>query len=116
VPKHVEFVSAMFIISRSAFVGQYIDCPVYYYPDPPFEGNCIHKIRPLAPILSQMHPIHAIPPDFFKMHFNIILPFKPGFSKWTLSLSFPHQNTVPLPMCTKCPASNSSLFGHPNYV
>jgi hypothetical protein len=32
---------------------------------------------PLVPILSQMHPVHTFPPNFPKIHSNIILPYMP---------------------------------------
>jgi hypothetical protein len=35
------------------------------------------------------------PPSYFlKIHFNIILPFTPRFSKWSFSFRFPDQNPV----------------------
>jgi len=34
----------------------------------------VHKSPTLAPILSQMHPVHTLPTNFFKIHSNIILP------------------------------------------
>ena len=55
-----------------------------------------------------------------KIHVNIILPPTPRFSKWFLSLSFPHQNpiyTSPLPRTRQVSSqSHSSWFDHPNYV
>jgi len=44
------------------------------------------------PIKSQINPPHALPSNFFKTLFNIILPSTTWPYKSTLSSSFPHQN------------------------
>ena len=61
---------------------------------------CIHKSPPPLPTFSQLVPVHTSTSHFLKIHFNIILPSPPGFSKWFLTLRFPHLS----PISAACPA------------
>ena len=54
----------------------------------------IHTCTPPVSILSQLDPVHATTSLFLKIHLNIILPSKPGSSKWSFPFRFSHHNTV----------------------
>jgi hypothetical protein len=48
----------------------------------------VHKSPPLAPVLSQMYPVHTFPSHFPKICSNVIFPSTPRYSEWTLSFKF----------------------------
>ena len=78
-----------------------------------------HKCPPPVPILSQLHPVHYPTSHFLKIHLNIILPYRTGSPKWSLSLRLPHQNPAYASPLTHTPymprPSHSSRFLSPEH-
>jgi hypothetical protein len=56
----------------------------------------IHKRLSLFPILSHINPVHIITPDFYVIHFNIILSCMSRSSKWSFPFRFSGRNVVSL--------------------
>jgi len=79
----------------------------------------IQKCPPPFPTLRQLDQVntHNLLPEG---HLYIILPSTPGSSKWSLSLSFLHQNRVYAPLlphtCNMPCLSHSSRFYNPKYI
>ena len=80
------------------------------------EGSLPHSQVPTN--CSYPEPARVSPYPHIPLHLNIILPSTPGSPKWSLSLRFPHQNSVyasPLPhTCYITRPCHSSRFYHPN--
>ena len=58
------------------------------------KGSLPHlQVPAMCPILSHLDPVHTTTSNFLKIHLNVILPFRPGSSKWALSLRIPPPKT-----------------------
>ena len=81
------------------------------------EGSLPHSKLPATCLYPEPARSNKCPHVFLKKHLNIILSSTPGFSKWSLSLKFPHQNPVytsTLSHTRYMPSpSHSSQFYHP---
>jgi len=79
----------------------------------------VHKNLLLTHILSQMNPVHMLPPYFHKFHSDII-PSTPRSSKWSHRFTFYNQNTVCIsPLYHACymfHPSHPPSFDHPNNI
>jgi hypothetical protein len=78
----------------------------------------IHKCPPPVHVMIQLDPNHAPTSHFLRIHLNIILPSKSGFSKWSLFFRRIQQNPVYtstiLLTCYMPHPRHSSRFYHPN--
>jgi hypothetical protein len=61
-----------------------------------FFHYCVQKSPPPDTILSHMNPIHTPKPYFSAIHFNIILPSTPRFSKWFSALQVSRLHSIGL--------------------
>jgi len=53
-----------------------------------------HKPPPPVSILGQPNPVHIYTSHLLEIHPNIILPSTPRSPQWSLSLRFPHQDSI----------------------
>ena len=79
-----------------------------------------HKRPPPVPILGQPNPVHMPTSHLLEIHPNIIHPSTPRSPQWSLSLRFPHQDPIHLPLLTHTrhmpSPSHSSRFYHPHNI
>jgi hypothetical protein len=81
--------------------------------------HCAHNSPSLASIQHQANAFHSIPCYSIKIHFNIILPSRPRFSKWSFSFTFPRQSPVCISIphaCHKPHTSHLLCFGNPSHI
>jgi hypothetical protein len=72
----------------------------------------VHNSPSMAPVLSQINPVHILHLYFLKAHFNIILPSTPRSSEWSLPFRFSNLNVCfshPLCALHVPPISSSSI-------
>jgi len=78
------------------------------------------KCPPPVSILGQPNPVHIPTPHLLEIHPNIIHPSTPRSHQWSLSLRFPHQDPIRLPLLTHTrhmpSPSHSSRFYHPHNI
>ena len=79
-----------------------------------------HKPPPPVSILGQPNPVHIPTFHLLEIHPNFIHPSTPRSSQWSLSLRFPHQDPLHLPLLTNTRhmpnPSNSFRFYHPHNI
>ena len=85
------------------------------------EGSLPHsQASATFPILGQPNPVHIPTSHLLEIHPNIIHPSTPRSLHWSLSLRFPHQDPIRLPLLTHThhmpSPSHSSRFYHPHNI
>jgi hypothetical protein len=67
-----------------------------------------YKSQPLAPMLSQVHPVHNFLPYFPKIHYDILFPSVSRSSEWSVPFKFSRPKCLHVfliaPMRTTFPA------------
>ena len=79
-----------------------------------------HKRLPPVSILGLPNPVHIPTSHLLEIHHNIIHPSTPRSTQWSLSLLFPHQDPMHLPLLRHTrhmpSPSHSSRFYHPHNI
>jgi hypothetical protein len=76
-----------------------------------------HKSPPRVHILSQVNPVHTLPNDFRKIHFNIIFPCKAYVSQFACFLQvFASKPGVHLSSSPYVPYALLPSFDHPDNI
>ena len=83
------------------------------------EGSLPHSQVPATCPYPEPAGSSSSTSHYLNIHLSIILPSRPGYSKLSLFLRFPHRNCVyvsPLPHTRYMPRPSQSRFDHPNNI
>ena len=69
----------------------------------------VHSSAPLVPVMSQKNPVQNTTYRFLKIHFDIIFPSTPRYSKLCLSVRFSFHTILFFPTSVRCSAHLSFL-------